>query len=543
MKTFNTLLLILAATISGYAQVTFQHVVGTGANNKDLIQNLYSNANGESFASGTFEGSVQIGGVSLTSNGGKDVFFGKLNNMDQWLWVRSLGTSSDDALPVMTQANNGEIVLGGSFEGTINIDGNSYTSAGMYDGYIARFNTDGLWMTSWSIGGSGNDRVLALATNPTNNEILVAGEFSGLATFGPTTTGNISQLLATGGTDVFFIRYTQGRCAPIIESFKMGNAYNDKLGGVAYDQSGNVIVCGGIFRPIDGNYDAFISRFDFLGSPIFVKYFGGNGDDIATAVSVNTNNEIYAGGYFSNSMILDGNSLVSNGKDDAFLSRLNLKGEVIWVNTFGGTEDDVVRKINAENNGKIWILGESNSSNFNFDGINPNGNFATNGLQDIYFAAFNQMGNFISRVKIGGIGDEKAGSISISGNDIMIVGSFENTVNFDPTYRSNSITAVGGSDGFIARYTVQNANSTKDQSSTMGMKLYPVPASNELNVAWNGNEIAQYQIYDVTGREVYTGVLQGTMTNTIDVSSWNSGAYIVRLTANGKTETKNLIKS
>jgi hypothetical protein len=62
MKTFNTLLLILAATISGYAQVTFQHVVGTGANNKDLIQNLYSNANGESFASGKFKGSLKIVG-------------------------------------------------------------------------------------------------------------------------------------------------------------------------------------------------------------------------------------------------------------------------------------------------------------------------------------------------------------------------------------------------------------------------------------------------------------------------------------------------
>jgi hypothetical protein len=43
----------------------------------------------------------------------------------------------------------------------------------------------------------------------------------------------------------------------------------------------------------EGNYDFFVSRFDGQGNPLFMKNFGGVGNDFATTLEVSNQNEIF----------------------------------------------------------------------------------------------------------------------------------------------------------------------------------------------------------------------------------------------------------
>lgn len=76
--------------------------------------------------------------------------------------------------------------------------------------------------------------------------------------------------------------------------------------------------------------------------------------------------------------------------------------------------------------------------------------------------------------------------------------------------------------------------------------VYPNPSSNQIALDLNlkSPEHTQFQLVDMTGRVVYTqdaGMLSGTTKQTIDVTNFAKGSYLIRIVTESGTETKNVV--
>jgi hypothetical protein len=77
------------------------------------------------------------------------------------------------------------------------------------------------------------------------------------------------------------------------------------------------------------------------------------------------------------------------------------------------------------------------------------------------------------------------------------------------------------------------------QNAIVGLNMYPNPVSKgTLYITSNSSEAKSVLVYDILGKQVLNSK---TSNNAVNVSSLKSGSYIVKITEDGKTDTKKLI--
>lgn len=75
-----------------------------------------------------------------------------------------------------------------------------------------------------------------------------------------------------------------------------------------------------------------------------------------------------------------------------------------------------------------------------------------------------------------------------------------------------------------------------------GFQIYPNPSTNRLNISLANNTLdGHVEVYDVLGKRVHKQELNALDTS-INVSRWNSGVYLVKVTQNSTTQTKRFVK-
>ena len=77
------------------------------------------------------------------------------------------------------------------------------------------------------------------------------------------------------------------------------------------------------------------------------------------------------------------------------------------------------------------------------------------------------------------------------------------------------------------------------QNAIAGLNMYPNPVSNgTLYITSNSSEAKFVSVYDVLGKQILNAK---TANGTVNVSNLKAGSYIVKITEDGKTDTKKLI--
>ena len=90
--------------------------------------------------------------------------------------------------------------------------------------------------------------------------------------------------------------------------------------------------------------------------------------------------------------------------------------------------------------------------------------------------------------------------------------------------------------GDIAYY--QNALLGLEDDSFMAIKITPNPASNQLFI--NASQpLERIEIYSVTGKFIMT---ETDLSNAVEISSFPSGLYFIKIRSSGSTLTKKFIK-
>jgi len=122
----------------------------------------------------------------------------------------------------------------------------------------------------------------------------------------------------------------------------------------------------------DGYTDGFLARFDFdLTSLKALTYLGGDIYDTIESVQVNSAGVYVAGGTYSTGLygtfptttgaLQEGNSTISEG--GVFVSRLSADLSQLQASTFvDGAGSDVLHNMRLDSQGKVWIVGRTDSA-------------------------------------------------------------------------------------------------------------------------------------------------------------------------------------
>ena len=135
-------------------------------------------SNGDVVVTGYFQGSANFGGVQLTSLGLSDIFLARYSGQGGLLWAKRFGSTGDDKANAISLDGSGNIAIGGYFSGTVDFGGVPLTSGGSWDSFAAKYTSSGGLIWAKDLGGTDTDEVFGVATDASGN-VVVVGAFKG----------------------------------------------------------------------------------------------------------------------------------------------------------------------------------------------------------------------------------------------------------------------------------------------------------------------------------------------------------------------------
>ena len=179
-------------------------------------------------------------------------------------------------------------------------------------------------------------------------------------------------------------------------------------------------------------------------------YFGGAGDEEGRALATDTAGNVYLTGWTTSTGISTDGTLFS-GVYDAFLSKFNKDGNLVWATYFGGGDIENAFGIAIDRSGSIYICGSTASS----DGIATKGAYQTKlgGFTDGFLAKFNSNGKRIWSTYYGGAENDQVSSIAIdSAANVYIVGFTLSATGIATAGAYNTQYGGGRDNGFLAKF-------------------------------------------------------------------------------------------
>jgi beta-propeller repeat-containing protein len=221
------------------------------------------------------------------------------------------------------------------------------------------------------LGGSGQDAATSIATD-LNGNVYVTGWSESLDF--PEAAG--ARLGSPGGVDVYVAKLNPaGR---LIYVTYIGGSGDDQGYGIAVDNSGAAVIVGSTYstnfpivnaaqpRP-GGGRDSFVAKLNAAGSALsFSTYVGGSGADNANGVSLDQQGNIYIAGETAsaNFPVLNAFQKQLGGGEDAFVAKLSGTGVLLYSTYIGGVADDRATAVAVDALGNAYITGSTYSSNF-----------------------------------------------------------------------------------------------------------------------------------------------------------------------------------
>ena len=448
---------------------------------------------------GSFGGSIDFdpsaGEHIAASLGSMDAFVGKYSKADgTMLWGFNYGNAGSDYSESIRSDHNGNFYIAGGFGLTVDFDPGpgviGLTSVGCCDNqYFVKYDDDGncVWAKILSTGSFASDLWTwgrGIELDAAGN-IIILRNYYGTADFDPSdATFEMTMTPGSGGyADIFLAKYTSD--GDFIWAKSIGGTGTDEAYAVTSDAGGNIYVAGNfretadmdpgdgelIFSAQDDTQDMFLSKFDGNGILVWSKYFGGELNDDARAISVDPDGNIYFGGVYTASVDFD------PGSGSAIL----------------------------------------------------NSGFAEN----LFVAVYNNDGVFlnVSDFKSADASSEAMLSDMYVMNDILYVcGIFDATLDMDCTDEELIFTTFGNQDSFFGSYNVAEiVDGVSEDTPPASFAIYPNPASEVIQVistpSFQSSTASTVKIFSAEGKLV----LQTSLVPQLDISSLPCGVYYLSI--------------
>lgn len=189
----------------------------------------------------------------------------------------------------------------------------------------------------------------------------------------------------------------------------------------------------------------------------WAKNIGGSSSDILSSMVTDAAGNVYTVGKFYGTVDFNPSptqtlNLSSLGDYDAFVTKMDPLGNLVWARRFGNTITDAAYSIAVDASGNVYVGGTfdgtvdfdpSSTETFNLTAIN-------NG--DIFIVKLNSSGNLIKALQLGSASSEVpyAMKIDASGN-VYVTGYFAGSLDMDPGAGYYTLYGAGSYDVFVLK--------------------------------------------------------------------------------------------
>ena len=394
----------------------------------------------------------------------RSVNFGVVGSEQAFGAAMAIGSVGNERANAVATDAAGNVFVAGSFEQTIDFDNGpalvSLTSAGLADGFIAKYTPAGSLIWVRSLGGLGNDAVKSLRV--TSEGIFVAGDFSLTADLDPSVE-SIHTATSQGLTDIFVSKLDLA--GKLVWTHTVGGSNIDFVASLSVNANGDVALAG-TFRDVSvfdaglgpavvsaGGEDAFVARINPSGQVTYFGSIGGAGDDEGGGVVLTANGALYVTGSFQGAADLNpGTGIdrrISAGSSDVFLIKLLPDNSMLWARTAGGGGTDRGSDVSIDKSGNVFVAGAFSSVSTFGQGVGTT-TLSSAGGTDAFVWKLSSLGKNTWVRGWGGTLNDAAVALTINEyGEAQTTGTFEGTIVASPSQGYFTATSAGGSDVFI----------------------------------------------------------------------------------------------
>ena len=379
---------------------------------------------GNRYIYGAFTGTLTVGETTLEASKDLDMFVAKIGGKGNLIWLRH-GSSAAKGIPsemAIEAANSlavdlgGNVYVGGGFVKQMTLQGGRNQPVTLkdtggknfnYEPYLAKYSASGDLL--WAKGGQ--------TASPQDTDNLETG-LNGINQIVFDSTGN-----------------------PYVAGFFAGSSF---LGATAKSQ---------------GAADIALAKVNpATGSVVWLKVFGGVGNDSAASLGIDGRNNLYLlGNFVSQSISISGSTTFKNPKGmiDAFVAKFDSSGKNVWAQQLSNKGGGVMaNQLVVNNAGEAFVTGQFSGSLSIDTGdddtvLKETENGEGDGDVDLggFVAKLDPNGEWGWANSFGGVGD----GIALDGQGrVFVIGLFFGAGDFDgPTAKEANFNSEGEADQFV----------------------------------------------------------------------------------------------
>jgi len=487
-------------------------------------------------------------------------------------WEKNYGGSSDEYLHHTSKSHgSGYIMLGDTYSSDIDVTGNN----GQSDCWLVKTSETGAIEWQKNYGSMGDDYgsqiqatndggyiFVGTASNATGDVTAHHGGYGDVWVVKIDANGNIDWQKCYGGTEYdmginisqtstgnFIIGASTSSTDGDVASPAPGGYGDfwvfmiDNLGNIMWEKaigspefdilmdleitsSGGCVVSGvvggsgGHVTNYYGQDDAWVVKLDATGNIVWENTFGGTQRDEGNAISVLPTGDLILAFTSSSS---DGTMSSNNGDGDMWIAKLSSTTLTLdWAQSFGGSLPEEARSILVQSDG-IVIAGSTSSSN---------GDVSSNhGQVDGWVIKVDNSGALVWDKSFGGsLNDYVSDVIELSGNNFAIASSTQSN-DFDISQNN------GQHDFWLANIDINSSNSEPFKKAE-DILLYPNPVNDKLFV--QGENILFVELLSYNGSLIHHVSCQNQNNVMVHLPKCKDGYYFIKIATKDKTYFKKI---
>lgn len=184
---------------------------------------------------------------------------------------------------------------------------------------------------------------------------------------------------------------------------------------------------------------------------VYSKSLGGSGVDRANAVALDRAGNAWIAGFTASADFPVRNAAQARfggGDGDAFVAKLDPRGDVLWATYLGGSGADEAARVEIDARGNVYVTGTTRSADFpvTSDAYQR----TARGGTEAFFAKFGPEGQLLYATYFGGDGNETGNALLVDAAGYVAIGGETNSSNLPVTAGALFRERRGGTDGFVA---------------------------------------------------------------------------------------------
>jgi len=346
----------------------------------DSGNDIAVDGSGNAYVAGdTYSTNFPTANAFQTSNAGLlDVFVAKLNAAGTALVYSSYlgGTGSDQTTAIAIDPSGNAYLAGFSDSADFpTANAMQAVNGGLYDAFVTKLNAAGSAIVySTYLGGTAFDRAAGVAVDASGSA-YIAGDTASpnfpLANALQASNGGMRDAFAAklnaAGTALVYSTYLGGSGLELANAIVVDGAGSAYVAG--FTDSTNFPTANALQASYAGLNDAFVTKLNAAGTAlVYSTYLGGSGEDIASAVAVDSAANVFVAGRTNSANFPTVNTsqpFNASGAADAFASKLNAAGTALLDSTYlGGSTGDGALGIAVDSAGSMYVAGFTTSTNF-----------------------------------------------------------------------------------------------------------------------------------------------------------------------------------